>query len=50
MEGFKEMLLACVAVMQTEFIIWGFTFSWWEALIWTMVAGVVIWAIWEVLS
>lgn len=50
MEDLKIVLQAVMDIMKIEFTIWGFTLSYWEILIWSMVALVVIWLVWEVLT
>ena len=50
MEDLKAVLQAVVDTMKFEFTIWGFTLSFWQIMIWSMIAGVVIWLVLEVLS
>lgn len=45
MEDFKAMVQIAVDVMRFEFTIWGFTLNFWDILIWSMIAGLLIWAL-----
>lgn len=42
MEDFSAMIKLSVWLMQHDMTIWGFTFSFWDFLIWSIVAGIVI--------
>ena len=50
MEDLKIVLQAVVDIMKFEFTIWGFTLSFWQIMIWSMIAVVVLWLVLEVLS
>lgn len=45
MAGLGSVLLACLQFLQTEFTIDGMTFSFWQIILWSMVAGAVVWMI-----
>ena len=48
-EDLKAVLDAIVDIMKIEFTIWGFTLSFWGIMLWSMVALIVIWIVWEAL-
>lgn len=50
MEDFAAMLALPVQLMQIPFTLYGFTLSFWDILLWGMVATVVLWIIWGVLK
>ena len=50
MEDLKLLIEAIVDLMKFEFTIWGFTLSFWGIMLWSMVAGIVIWLVVEVLK
>lgn len=45
MEALGQIFTSCRTLLQTEFTADGFTFSWWDILLWTVVAGAVIYLI-----
>lgn len=45
MEDFKAFILAPVQIMKVPFTIWGFTLNFWDILIWSLIAGILIWLI-----
>lgn len=45
MEDLKALFDACVELMQVPFTIYGFTLSWWDIWIWSMIAGLILWFI-----
>ena len=49
MEDFAAMLALPVQLMQIEFTLYGFTLSFWDILLWGMVASVVLWIVWGLL-
>lgn len=46
MEDFAAMISAVVAVMKFKFTLWGFTLSFWQILIYGMVASIVLYLVW----
>ena len=50
MDDLKLVLDAVVSIMKIEFTVWGFTLSYWQIMLWSMIAGIVLWLVWEVLS
>lgn len=50
MEDLKLLIEVIVDLMKFEFTIWGFTLSFWGIMLWSMVAGIVIWLVVEVLK
>lgn len=42
MEDFAAMISSVVSIMKFEFTIWGFTLSFWQILMWSLVASVII--------
>lgn len=46
MEDFAAMLALPVQLMQIKFTLYGFTLSFWDILLWGMVATVVLWVVW----
>ena len=45
---FGVMISATVQLMQIEFTIWGITFTFWQALLFNLVAPIVVWVLLEV--
>lgn len=45
MEDFAAMIGGTVDVMKFNFTLWGYTLSYWDILLWSLVAGLVIWLI-----
>lgn len=45
MEDFAAMIQAVVDLMRFEFTIWGFTLTFWGILLWSMIAGLIVWAV-----
>lgn len=41
MQDFAAMIVALVNIMKLPFTIWGFTLSFWDLLIWSLVAGII---------
>lgn len=50
MEDFKAMIGLSVSLLDFDMNIWGFTFSFWDILIWSMVAGIILILIWGFFS
>ena len=50
MEDFASMLRVAMALLQLEFPIWGFSFSFWQIMLFSMVVSIIIWILWEVFS
>ena len=46
MDDFAAMLSLAVQLMQVELTLYGFTFSFWQVLLWSMVAVVVVFLVW----
>lgn len=42
MEGLAEIILGSRNLMDIPLEIWGFTFSFWDVLLWSIVVGIVI--------
>lgn len=42
MEDFAALIRATVGIMQLPFTIWGFTLNFWDIMIWSLVAGIII--------
>ena len=42
MEDLAAVLAFCVDLMKIPFTIWGFTLSWWDILMWCLLAIIVI--------
>ena len=45
MEDFAAVITYCVNIMKVPFTIWGFTLNLWDILIWSIVAGIIIYLI-----
>lgn len=41
------MISTWVDIMKIEFTLYGFTFSFWQVLLFNLVAGIIVWLIWE---
>ena len=50
MEDFGALVNTCLRLLQIEFTIWGFTFSYWHILLFGMFAGIMIWFLTEVFN
>ena len=50
MEDFAAMIGAVVNLMKFEFTLWGFSLSFWQILIWGMVATIILGLIWGFFS
>lgn len=48
MELFAQLMQVTLALFQTEFTLWGFTFSFFEVFVYTTVAGIVCWILGEI--
>lgn len=48
MEDFAAMLSTAMKLLQIEFTIWGFAFSYWQIMLFGMAASIIIWFLWEV--
>ena len=46
MEDFAVMISAVVAVMKFEFMIWGFTLSFWQIFIYGLIVTVLLYLFW----
>nr|WP_325296706.1 hypothetical protein [uncultured Dysosmobacter sp.] len=42
MEDFKAVLQTTVQIMQQPFNIWGFTLNFWDIMIWSLIAGIIL--------
>ena len=42
MEDLAALMTICVDLMKIPFTIWGFTLSWWEILLYSLIASIVI--------
>lgn len=42
MEDFKAMIQGAVQIMQIPFTIWGFTLNFWDIMIWSLIAGIIL--------
>lgn len=45
MEQFGQVLAETVNLMQLEFTLYGFTFSWWQVFLWSTCAAIVLWVL-----
>lgn len=45
MAALGSVLLSCLQFLQTEFTVDGITFSFWQIILWSMVAGAVVWMV-----
>lgn len=45
MEDLAALIQTVVDLMRFEFTIWGFTLSFWGILIWSLIAGLIVWAV-----
>lgn len=50
MEDLAATLAAAADLMRLSFTLYGFTFSFWDIMIWSAVAGIVIFVIWRLLQ
>jgi len=50
MEALGNLFASAVAIFKTPMTVFGFTFSWWDVFIWSIVAGLLIWFIGRVFS
>ena len=42
MEDLAALMTICVDLMKIPFTIWGFTLSWWDILMWSLIAGIIV--------
>lgn len=42
MEDFKAVIQATVQIMQQPFTIWGFTLNFWDIMIWSLIAVIIL--------
>ena len=42
MEDFSAMISSMVQIMKMPFTIWGFTLNFWDIMIWSLVAGILL--------
>ncbi len=47
MSVFGALFSSVMDLMQIEFTLFGFTISWWQVFVFTVVAGIASWIIWE---
>ena len=47
-EDIGLVLSAVMQLFKLEFTLYGFTFSWWEVFVFSIVAGIIGWILWEV--
>lgn len=45
MTDFAAMIQAVVQLMQTPFSLWGFSLNFWDIMIWSLIAGIIIYLI-----
>lgn len=45
MDAFGALVQAVVQIMKLPFTIWGFTLNFWDIMIWSLIAGIVIYLI-----
>ena len=45
MSDFAAMIQAVVQLMQMPFTLWGFTLNFWDIMIWSLIAGIIIYLI-----
>lgn len=50
MNDLKMLLTSTVGLFKTEFTLYTFTFSFWQVLFWSVVVGLLIWFLKEILS
>lgn len=50
MNDLAAILSAAVDLMRLPFTLYGFTFSFWDIMIWSAVAGIVVFLIWRFLQ
>lgn len=42
MEDFAAVVQSTIQVMQIPFTLWGFTLNFWDIMIWTLIAGIIL--------
>lgn len=42
MEDFQALVSTVVKVMTVPFTLWGFTLNFWDIMIWSLIAGIII--------
>ena len=45
MEFFAAVISGAVNIMKIDFSLYGFTFNFWQIFLWNIVAGIVLWII-----
>ena len=50
MEILAVLFAKTLEVFQTELTLWGFTFSYWEVFVFTIVSGLICWIVGTILS
>lgn len=50
MEDFALFVHAVISLFKVEFTIYGFTLSWWQVFLWSIVASLLIWFIGRIFS
>ncbi|MCQ4807542.1 hypothetical protein NE626_12030 [Intestinimonas massiliensis] len=45
MEELAAVIALCVNILKMPFTIWGFTLNLWDILIWSLIAGIILWLI-----
>lgn len=50
MEDLAATLNAAAEIMRLPFTIYGFTLSFWDIMIWSVVAGIIVFLIWRFLQ
>ena len=50
METFGSIISAVVQAMDTPFTVFGFTLSFWDVWLWSIIMGIVFWVIWRLFN
>lgn len=45
MNDFAALISATVEIMRQPFTIWGFTLNFWDIMLWSLIAGIIVWLI-----
>ena len=45
MDDFAAMISSVVRIMQQPFSIWGFVLNFWDIMLWSLIAGIIIYLI-----
>lgn len=49
MQLLGTLFTSVMSLMQFEFTLWGYTFTFWQFFVFDVVIGAVLWFVWEVL-